>query len=55
MRNSIGDNFTSTNKTLNEENQSKAYRNPFDDKKKKYRRKQKNLTQEQIEVFRQAF
>ena len=48
MRNSIEDNYGFTNKTIsdgNEGNAGKIYKNPFEDKKKKYRRKQKNLTQ----------
>lgn len=52
------ENKLSTNKSLTSDNrgQTKNFsRSPFEDKKKKYRKKQKPLTQEQIEVFRQAF
>lgn len=53
------ENKLSTNKSLTSEfraGQTKVFsRSPFEDKKKKYRKKQKPLTMEQIEVFRQAF
>ena len=54
----LGDKI-STNKSLTSDfrcGQTKVLsRNMFEDKKKKYRKKQKQLTQEQIEVFKQAF
>jgi hypothetical protein len=53
------ENKLSTNKSLTSDyfrGMTKNFsRNPFEDKKKKYRKKQKPLTQEQIEVFKQAF
>lgn len=52
------ENKLSTNKSLNSDQRvgpTRNSRNPFDDKQKKYRKKQKELTQEQAEVFRQAF
>lgn len=45
------ENKLSTNKSLNSQQrgQTKNYsRNPFEDKKKKYRKKKKQLTQQQI-------
>lgn len=47
MRNSVGDNYMSTNKTLIDDCKavSKFSRSLFEDKKKKYRKKPKKLTQ----------
>jgi Ca2+-binding EF-hand superfamily protein len=53
----LGDRL-STNKSLTSsarEAQMKNYSRTSYDGKKKYRKKQKQLTEEQIEVFRQAF
>lgn len=47
MRNSIVEQYESTSKTLNEDlrNIVPSSKSPFDDKKKKYKRKPKKLTQ----------
>lgn len=54
-RRESGISYTSEARGLTKNPSRNPSRSPFDDKKRRYRKKQKKLTQEQIEVFRQAF